>query len=69
MSNLQKAVNKIVIMAGFSQEVLLASNTVQFTFDAGKWESSTSLLRNGVGGGGNSRYKGRPFIVMAGGSA
>ena len=69
MCNLQKAVNKIVISAGFSQEVHLASNTVQFTFDAGKWESATALLRNGVGGGGNSPYQGRPFVVMAGGSA
>jgi hypothetical protein len=52
-------------MAGFSQEVLHASNTIMFTFDAGKWEAATSLLRNGVGGGGTSRYQGRPFIVVA----
>jgi hypothetical protein len=66
VSNLRKAVNKIVIMAGFSQEVHNASDTIMFTFDIGKWEAATSLVRNGVGGGGsNSPYQGRPVIVVA----
>jgi len=66
VSNLSKAVNKIVIMAGFSQEVHHDSDTVMFTFDIGKWQAATSLHRNGVGGGGStSRYQGRPTVVVA----
>ena len=67
VANKQQAVNKLVNMAGFSQDVLHGgSGKVMFTFDNAKWHKQcTSLLRNGVGGGGNSTFHGRPSIVVA----
>jgi len=66
VNNLSKAVNKIAIMAGFSQEMHADTDSVMFTFDIGKWQAATSLRRNGVGGGGStSRYQGRPTVVVA----
>jgi len=66
VKNLQSTINKIVISAGFSQEVLQGTDgKITFKFDSAKWKAATSLLRNGVGGGGNSPYQGRPSIVVA----
>jgi len=60
----QKSINKIVIKAGFGQEVLRdGSGNVKFTFTTDKWQKhAPSLLRGGVGSGASGE-KGRPKAI------
>jgi len=64
VTNKQKSINKIVIKAGFGQEVLRdGSGSVKFTFTADKWQKhAPTLLRGGVGSGATGE-KGRPKAI------
>ena len=70
--NKQKAINKLIIKLGFGQEVIDGGlgKTVKFTFDPERFRGQApSLLKNGVGGGGGTKYKGRPLVIAVGCSA
>jgi len=70
--NKQKTINKLIIKLGFGQEVIDGGlgKTVKFTFDPQRFrKQAPSLLKNGVGGGGGTKYKGRPLVIAAGCSA
>ena len=60
----QRAVNRIIIKAGFGQTALRdGSGRVKFTFSPEKWmKHAPSLMKGGVGCG-NSPTKGRPTPV------
>lgn len=65
--NKQAAINKIVIPLGFSQEALGevgGRGLIRFTFKSNRFiDQARALLKNGVGGGGTNKHKGRALLI------
>jgi len=60
----QRAINRIVIQAGFGQTAFKdGSGRIKFTFSREKWMKHAPSLMNGGVGCGSSKHKGRPTAV------
>jgi len=65
--NKQAAINKIIIPLGFSQEAIGevgGRSLVRFTFKSNRFmDQARGLFRNGVGGGGANKHRGRALLI------